>query len=70
MGIKPKFFIQPLKTLIPSASDDCVFYHQIKTSIKFFFLCRRKLNLKSFIQLSETLSIELTRTHESNFTFM
>ena len=39
-------------------------YHQIKTSIDFW--CTWKLNLKSLIQLSEALSIKLTRTHDNN----
>ena len=38
-----------------------VFYHQTKISIGFW--CSRGLNLKSLIQLSETLPVELTRTH-------
>ena len=38
-----------------------VFYYQIKTLIS--FLCRRKLNSRSLIQLSETLLIKLTGTH-------
>ena len=33
------------------ASDDCALYHQIKAPIG--FLCRRGLNLKFFIQLSD-----------------
>ena len=64
----PKFFIQPLKTLMSSVSNDGVLYHQIKTLIN--FLCRRKLNPISFIQLLETLSFELTEIHENNFTFL
>ena len=36
-------------------------YHQIKTPINFW--CRRGLNPRSLIQLSKTLSIELTGTH-------
>ena len=36
-------------------------YHQTKTPIS--FLCSRGLNLKSLIQLSETLPVKLTRTH-------
>ena len=36
-------------------------YHQIKTLIDFW--CRRKLNPRSLIQLSEILPIELTETH-------
>ena len=37
-------------------------YHQTKTPISFW--CRRRLNLKFLIQPSETLPVELTRTHE------
>ena len=37
------------------------FYYQTKTSISFWY--RQGLNLKSFIQPSETLSVELTGTH-------
>ena len=38
------------------------FYHQTKTLIGFW--CRRELNLSSLIQLSETLSVGLIRTHK------
>ena len=38
-----------------------VYYHQTKTSIN--FSCKRGLNLRSLIQASETLPIELTETH-------
>ena len=37
------------------------FYHQTKTPIGFW--CRRGLNPRFLIQLSETLPIELVRTH-------
>ena len=37
------------------------FYY--KTKIPIDFWCRQGLNPKSFIQLSETLLVELTRTH-------
>ena len=37
-------------------------YHQTKTPISFW--CSRELNLRSLIQPSDTLPIELTRTHE------
>ena len=36
-------------------------YHQTKTPISFW--CRRGLNPKSLIQLSETLPVELTETY-------
>ena len=36
-------------------------YHHIKTLIDFW--CRRKLNLRSLIQPSEILPVELTETH-------
>ena len=39
-----------------------VYYHQTKTSISFWW----GLNLRSLIQLSETLPIELTGTHMDN----
>ena len=39
------------------AFNDCVLYHQIKTPIGFW--CRRGLNLKSLIQPSEILPVEL-----------
>lgn len=42
-----------------SAYNKYNFYYQIKTSID--FLCRLKLNFKSFIRLSEILSIKLTK---------
>ena len=38
------------------------FYHQFKISIAFW--CRRKLNFKSLIQLSDTLLVELIRIHD------
>ena len=38
-----------------------VIYHQIKALINFFY--KRKLNFRSFIQLSEILSVKLTETH-------
>ena len=38
-----------------------VFYHQVKILISFW--CKQRLNLKSLIQLSETLQVELTETH-------
>ena len=38
------------------------FYHQTKTPINFW--CRRGLNPRSLIQLSETLLIELTGTYK------
>ena len=40
---------------------DDAFYYQIKTPIDFWY--RRELNSKSLIQPSETLLIELTKTH-------
>ena len=40
------------------ASNNCDFYHQTKTPISFWY--RRRLNLKSIIQLSDILPIELT----------
>ena len=39
-------------------SDDFALYHQTKTLINFW--CKRRLNLKSFIQPSETLLVKLT----------
>ena len=39
-----------------------VFYHQTKTPIGFW--CRRELNPRSLIQLSEILSVELIKTHK------
>ena len=36
-------------------------YHQTKTPISLW--CRRKLNPRSLIQLSETLQVELTEIH-------
>ena len=36
-------------------------YHQSKTPISFWY--RRRLNPRSLIQLSETLSVELTGIH-------
>ena len=39
-------------------------YHQTKTPISFW--CRRGLNSRSLIQLSETLPVELIGTHKSN----
>ena len=37
------------------------FYHQTKIPIS--FLCKRRLNLKYFIQPSETLPVKLAETH-------
>ena len=45
---------------ITSAPDDALYY-QTKTLIDFW--CRWWLNLKSLIQLSETLLVELIKTH-------
>ena len=42
-----------------STSDDCTLYHQTKTPIDFW--CRRGLNSRSLIQLSETLPVELIK---------
>ena len=39
-------------------------YYQTKTLISFW--CRRGLNPKSLIQLSETLPVELTGTHSTD----
>ena len=39
------------------------FYHQIKISISFWW--RQRLNLRSLIQSSEILTIELTKTHKN-----
>ena len=40
-------------------------YHQTKTPISFW--CRRGLNLRSLIQPSETLLVELTGTHHMQY---
>ena len=40
-------------------------YHQTKTPISFWY--KWKLNLRSPIQLSDTLPVELTGTHKSSF---
>ena len=40
------------------------YYHQIKTPIN--FLCSWRLNLRSLIQPSKTLSVELTETHATS----
>ena len=37
------------------------FYHQTKIPINFW--CRQKLNLRSLIEPSEILSVELNKTH-------
>ena len=42
-----------------------VLYHQTKTPISFW--CRRGLNLRSFIQPSEILPVELTGTYKSKW---
>ena len=44
-----------------TSTPDITLYHQIKILIG--FLCRRRLNFSSLIQLSETLSVELIGTH-------
>ena len=38
-------------------------YHQSKTPMSFYY--KRRLNLRSLIQLSETLSVELTGTYQN-----
>ena len=43
-------------------------YHQTKTPIGFW--CRRGLNLRSLIQPSETLPVELTGTHNFSLQFL
>ena len=43
-------------------------YHQTKTPIS--FSCRQKLNSKFLIQLSETLPVELIRTHDTSSSFV
>ena len=45
-----------------SASDD-VFYYQTKTPISFWY--KQGMNSRTFIQLSETLPVELTGTHKN-----
>ena len=42
-----------------------ILYHQTKTPISFW--CRRGLNPRSFIQSSETLPVDLTRTHKKMY---
>ena len=54
------FFFYKEFQLIASAPDDALYY-QTKTLIDFW--CRWWLNLKSLIQLSETLLVELIKTH-------
>ena len=44
-----------------SASDECALYHH--RNIPNSFWCRQRLYLRSLIQLSKILLIELTRTH-------
>ena len=46
-----------------SASDNCIFCHQMKILIG--FLCEWELNSKFLIQPSETLLVELTTIHFS-----
>ena len=46
-----------------SALDD-TFYHQTKIPIDFWY--RRELKPRFLIQPSETLSIELTKTHDTS----
>ena len=55
------FFFQKEFYPMSFASNDCFFYHQIKTP--FDFICRRGLNFRSLIQLLETLPVELTGIH-------
>ena len=56
-----KFFFFREFQPMASAPDDAL-YHQTKTPIGFWY--RRGLHPRSLIQLSETLPIELTGTHE------
>ena len=53
------FFLESFNLWRPLLMID--FYHQTKTPISFW--CRRGLNPRSLIQLSETLPVELTGTH-------
>ena len=53
------FQFQPMT----SVYDYCIFYY--KTNIQIDFLYRRRLNSRSLIQSSKTLTVELTRTHIS-----
>jgi len=50
-----------------SSNQDTNQFLVTKTPISFW--CKRGLNLRSFIQPSETLAIELTRTHNMNTFF-
>ena len=56
--ITTKGEFEPLTFLIKTL------YHQTKTPINFW--CKQELNLKSLIQPSEILSIELTGTHQTS----
>jgi len=47
------------------AFDDCVFYHQTKTPIGFWW--RWGLNSRFFIQPSKTLPFKQTETHFNKF---
>ena len=50
--------------LMASAPNDSS-YHQSKTPINFW--CKQGLNFRFLIQLSETLPIELTKTHYKKY---
>ena len=44
-----------------TSAPDNTLYHQTKTPINFLY--KRELNLRSLIQLVETLAVELTGTY-------
>ena len=54
------FFFKEFQRMAPAHNDNSLLSDQV--SINFWY--RRGLNLKSLIQLSEILPVELTRTHK------
>ena len=54
------FFFKEFQRMAPAHNDNSLLSD--KVSINFWY--RRGLNLKSLIQLSEILPVELTRTHK------
>ena len=69
LNLMSNLFFQRVLTQLWRSLLLIVLYHQTKTPID--FLCRRGLNLRSFIQPSETIPVKLTGTHNlmSNLKF-
>ena len=69
LNLMSNLFFQRVLTQLWRSLLLIVLYHQTKTPIG--FLCKQGLNLRSFIQPSETIPVKLTGTHNlmSNLKF-